>query len=386
MSTEAYYNFFLKNALFKGLSQSGLNTLCSISQEIFLKKGDYLMKEGDEAHEIFFILEGNLEVIKHDEDTKTHYAINRLSSGDIVGELTLFEEERRSAFVCATTDTRLLKVAFEDLQKLIDKKEDISAIYFEIVKRTNQKLRQTTDIVVTTLKKQLEEYKNRVYIGQFFVYTIMIVSIFAYGIMPLKHVVSVISNSSYISIPMILFISIFAFIFIYSSRLPLSTFGITMVDWKRAITEGFLFTLPILALLVFFKWLIIQFFSEYKGHHLFEPFTYSRHYIIAGWVLGNLVYCLFVPVQELMARGVLQGLLEKFLIGRWRVWTAIFVSNLVFSIGHIFLSDIIGVVVFIVGIYLGWLYSRTHNLLGVILAHCLIGIWGFSVVGIAIPK
>jgi membrane protease YdiL (CAAX protease family) len=134
------------------------------------------------------------------------------------------------------------------------------------------------------------------------------------------------------------------------------------------------------------KWIAIHFFQTYHSARLFEPFSFLSEPTIYDWILINLVYCLFVPVQELMARGVLQGLLEKFLIGRWRVITSIFVSNLIFSAGHIFLSETIAITVFIAGLYLGWLYSRTHNLLGVILAHCLLGVWGFSVVGVVLPK
>jgi hypothetical protein len=32
-------------------------------------------------------------------------------------------------------------------------------------------------------------------------------------------------------------------------------------------------------------------------------------------------------------------------------------------------------------VYFGWLYSRTHNLLGVWIAHALVGTIGLSIVG-----
>lgn len=33
------------------------------------------------------------------------------------------------------------------------------------------------------------------------------------------------------------------------------------------------------------------------------------------------------------------------------------------------------------GVYFGWLYSRAHNLLGVLIAHALVGTIGPSLVG-----
>jgi CRP-like cAMP-binding protein len=386
MSKENYTEFFLKNPLFSGLSEKSLKALYAISQDIFLKEDECLMKEGEEAHDIFFILEGNLKVVKHDRDTQIYHIINHLYPGDSVGELTLFDKARRSASIYAVTDVHLLKIASKDLHKLSREREDISTIYLELSKRTSQKLRETTDIAAMALKKQVEEYKNRANIGQIFIYSIVILSLFVYSASPLKYVLTLVSNSAYISVPMIILISGVAFLLIYSTRLPLYVFGFTMVNWKRSLFEGFLFTLPLLALLVLAKWIAIHFFQTYHSARLFEPFSFLSEPTIYDWILINLVYCLFVPVQELMARGVLQGLLEKFLIGRWRVITSIFVSNLIFSAGHIFLSETIAITVFIAGLYLGWLYSRTHNLLGVILAHCLLGVWGFSVVGVVLPK
>ncbi len=386
MSKENYTEFFLKNPLFSGLSEGSLKALYSISQDVFLKQDECLMKEGEEAQDIFFILEGDLRVVKHDQDTQIYHTINHLYPGDSVGELTLFDKARRSASIYAVTDAHLLKIASKELHKLSREREDISTIYLELSKKTSQKLRETTDIAAMALKKQVEEYKNRANIGQIFIYSIVILSLFAYSTLPLRHILTVVSNSTYISVPMIILISGFVFLFIYSSRLPLYVFGFTMANWKKSIFEGFFFTLPLLVLIVLGKWLAIHFFQTYQSEHLFEPFAFSKEHTIQAWIVLNFVYCLFVPAQELMARGVLQGLLEKFLIGKGRIMTSIFVSNLIFSAGHLFLSETIAITVFVAGLYLGWLYSRTHNLLGVILAHCLLGVWGFSVVGVVLTQ
>lgn len=393
MSEENKLDLLRSNSLFSGLSKSSLKKLCSISVDVFLKKNECLMQEGEEAHEIFFILEGVLEVVKCDSVTQTHHTINYLYPDDSIGELTLFDQSRRSASVYAVTDAHLLKVSYKDLHKLSKQNKEIFTIYFKLSERTNQRLRTTTQIAATALKKHAEEHKNRAHIGQLFVYSIIILALFAYTTLPLKHALAVITNTAFISIPMIMALSGIAFLIIYASNLPLHTFGITIQDWKKSICEGFLFTLPILLLILLAKWIAIHFTHKFQTEHLFEPFMFSGKETLSVWILGQFVYCLFVPIQELVARGILQGMLERFLIekrgailGARRTITAIFISNLVFGAAHLFLSEAVAIVVFTVGLYLGWIYSRTHNLLGVIIAHCLVGVWGLSVVGIHLPR
>lgn len=167
MSEEKCLDFFLKNSLFRGLSTSSLKALHSISVDIFLKKGDCLMKEGDESHEIFFILEGDLDVVKYDVDTQISHTINHLHPGDSVGELTLFNQAHRSASIYAATDAHLLKVASKDLHKLASEKEDVSTIYLELSKQTSQKLRETTEVAAIALKNKLKNTRTERILDKF---------------------------------------------------------------------------------------------------------------------------------------------------------------------------------------------------------------------------
>jgi membrane protease YdiL (CAAX protease family) len=131
---------------------------------------------------------------------------------------------------------------------------------------------------------------------------------------------------------------------------------------------------------------LIHSIPAYEGRSLIEPYALFKNpadHTIEVWLTLLVVYGLFVaPLQELMARGALQGLLEQFLTGKHKVFLSIIASNLIFSTAHIFMSFEIGILVFVGGLYLGWLYSRTHNLVGVWVAHWLCGSWALSVVGL----
>src|SRR5512137_2502522 len=90
------YELFAKNHLINGLNEEQIRALFSISEEITLAKGEYLIREGDPANEMFIIMEGSLEVSKYDMKYKQDYVINTLHAGDSVGELALLDSGPRS--------------------------------------------------------------------------------------------------------------------------------------------------------------------------------------------------------------------------------------------------------------------------------------------------
>ncbi len=67
------------------------------------KKGEYLFKEGDKTKEIYIILSGDAIVLKKDKNNAAKQ-INTLSTGDFIGEMSLFDGLPRSADVIADSD------------------------------------------------------------------------------------------------------------------------------------------------------------------------------------------------------------------------------------------------------------------------------------------
>ena len=146
-------------------------------------------------------------------------------------------------------------------------------------------------------------------------------------------------------------------------------------------------SIPIgLIIFALIKWMLILFVPHFYGQSLFDPFALIQDPADRNWTYWlelNLVYVVFmIPLQELLARGGLQGLLERFLAGKHRVALSIFTSNLIFSSVHVFLSPYAAIGVFFVGCYVGILYARTHNLIGCCFAHAIAGVLALSVFGI----
>ena len=61
--------------------------------------GEYVFREGDKGDEMFFVIQGKLEVISGDENKLK----STLSDGDFFGEIVLFKNLNRTASIRAIT-------------------------------------------------------------------------------------------------------------------------------------------------------------------------------------------------------------------------------------------------------------------------------------------
>lgn len=385
MNSDNRFELFCQNSLFKELTKEELKALFSISKEVVLNPGDCLIQEGDQADDIFFILEGSLEISKYDPINKESHVIGTVHAGNSIGEIALLDRGPRSASAKAISMCLLRKIPYVNLLALVEKNPKLNSLFFHLASNVSQRLRHTDDVVFEALKAKVDEYKTRNQMGSYLVILITVLCIIAYSIPGLKAALASTSNSSYISIPIIVFFGTSMYLLNKLFNFPYRVFGITLEHWKQSVFEGFVFTIPVLAFLTLAKWLVIQFVPAFQGEPLFKPFFLvpdPASQTLHNWLLMQLYYVLFIPIQELMVRGGLQSLLERFLIGKHKVALSIFASSLMFGTGHLFLPVHIGIIIFLAGLYFGWLYSRTHNLISPIIAHALVGIWGLSVLGL----
>jgi class 3 adenylate cyclase len=79
----------------------------------WFKKGDVIMKMGDEPNGIYYLARGDVRVQDAAGNTVAH-----LSDGDIFGEMAYFtNDRRRSATVVAMTDIAVRRISTEDFEK-----------------------------------------------------------------------------------------------------------------------------------------------------------------------------------------------------------------------------------------------------------------------------
>lgn len=173
---------------------------------------------------------------------------------------------------------------------------------------------------------------------------------------------------------------------------PIKAFelGLTFRGARAAAIDAMLLSSLLLGLLIGLKYLIVSFVPAYQGMAVFELAQVFAQTTPTGgvdWTFYGIivfVYILFVPAQEIIARCGLQSLLDKFLYGSdvRRAVTAILASNIVFAAAHSHLNVGFAAVTFLGGLFFGWLFYRHRSIIGVSIAHIMVGGTALFVLGL----
>jgi CRP/FNR family cyclic AMP-dependent transcriptional regulator len=113
--------------LFAGCSKKELQKIARITDEIDLRKGKVLMRQGGVGREFFVLLEGDVDIVRNGR------VVNTLGAGDFFGEMALVCRKPRNATVTATSSLRTLVVTERDFRELLREDAGISRKVLETV-------------------------------------------------------------------------------------------------------------------------------------------------------------------------------------------------------------------------------------------------------------
>jgi CRP-like cAMP-binding protein len=108
-----------KVPLFSHLSRRQLAQVAKVADEIDLREGKEMTREGAPGREFFVILEGSADVRRRGRK------INSLKPGDFFGEIALVTSVPRTATVAATSPVRALVVTDREFRHLLEESPDI---------------------------------------------------------------------------------------------------------------------------------------------------------------------------------------------------------------------------------------------------------------------
>jgi CRP/FNR family transcriptional regulator, cyclic AMP receptor protein len=104
-----------KVPLFSRCSKRELAEIATLADEVDLRQGKELIREGTRGREFFVLLEGQADVLK---DGKR---INEMGPGEFFGEIALVAPSPvRTATVKATTPVRVLVVTAQNFRRLLE--------------------------------------------------------------------------------------------------------------------------------------------------------------------------------------------------------------------------------------------------------------------------
>ena len=192
-------------------------------------------------------------------------------------------------------------------------------------------------------------------------------------------------TDSLVSFAIIIAYLLLALSFMRRSNSSLAMYGITLEHWPHQVMRGFVTASPILVVVMVIK---EAFVLLRPGHFaLFEPMR-ALHTLgrttTQEWLVIGVAYIILTFAQEFV-KCAIQRSLEIFYraAGERDKWKSILISTLTFSASHVHLSEIFAVVVFLPGIYWGWLFRRENSFLTTAVSHALIGFWIVFVIGVS---
>jgi CRP/FNR family transcriptional regulator, cyclic AMP receptor protein len=145
-------------AVFEGLVDSVIERLASTLEVRRCEPGASVFKEGDVSRELFIVLSGELEVLKKSRRGRDA-RIALVGVGDSVGEMSLVDDQPRSATVRTISPSRLLRFGVDDMERMArDDHRSYSTITLNLAREISRRLRVADGIIADFVAQVWDAY------------------------------------------------------------------------------------------------------------------------------------------------------------------------------------------------------------------------------------
>ena len=145
-------------SIFEGLAPAMIEKLASTLEVRRCEPGAPLFKEGDESQELFIVLSGELEVMKRSRRGRDA-RIAVVGMGDSIGEMSIVDDQPRSASVRAVSPSQLMRLGADDLARLAE--TDLRAyatILHNVAREISRRLRVADGIIADFVAQVWDAY------------------------------------------------------------------------------------------------------------------------------------------------------------------------------------------------------------------------------------
>ncbi len=128
-------DFLATVPLFSGIDRSEMGRFADLTREKSYPKGSVIVFEDDPGDSLFIVREGRVRVVLVAEDGR-EVILGVLGIGEHFGELSLIDDQPRSAHVIAMEDATLLVLRREDFRKRVEQSPSVAwALLIELSRR-----------------------------------------------------------------------------------------------------------------------------------------------------------------------------------------------------------------------------------------------------------
>src|SRR5437016_5362240 len=131
-------NFLRTVPLFAKLDDAEVQRFTDLMRERSYPKGSVIVFEDDPGDSLFVVREGRVKVVLVGEDGR-EVILGVLGVGEHFGELSLIDEQPRSAHVIAMEDTNLLVLRSDDFRRRV---EENPAVAWALMQELSRRLRR----------------------------------------------------------------------------------------------------------------------------------------------------------------------------------------------------------------------------------------------------
>lgn len=129
--------------LFSQLAPADTETLTKHNHTRKYPANSILINEGDNTDSLYVILEGEVKAYACDESGK-EVILNILHAGDYFGELSLIDDEPRSASIMTLTQTTVMVISKANFKKCLADNSDLA---FNMIRALTRQVRNLTENV-----------------------------------------------------------------------------------------------------------------------------------------------------------------------------------------------------------------------------------------------
>ncbi len=130
------WNLVAKVPLFRTLDAARIAAVAGVLRARRAERGERLIRKGDQADSMYFIVSGEVEV-----DQETSAPKGRLSAGEFFGEIALIADRTRTATITALSPCKLLLLHKDDFESFMNAHPDLKDAVRVAAKRRLEELR-----------------------------------------------------------------------------------------------------------------------------------------------------------------------------------------------------------------------------------------------------